>query len=91
MSHFSPILYNLSKPLAKIQKYVSLTKAEGNELLLLKNNSKLYIKETRNGGCVVLVNKLNYKKRVFQHLNSAIFFNQPSYKPFMSRVDPELT
>ena len=57
---------------------LNLTKAEGNGLLLLKNNSKLYIKKTRNRGCVVLVIKLKLQKRVFQHLNSANFFvNQP--------------
>ena len=57
---------------------LNLTKAEGNGLLLLKNNSKLYIKKTRNGGCVVLVIKLKLQKSVFQHLNSANFFvNQP--------------
>ena len=57
---------------------LNLTKAEGNGLLLLKNNSKLYIKKTRNGGCVVLVINLKLQKRVFQHLNSANFFvNQP--------------
>ena len=78
MSHFSPVSYKLFKRVAKIKNMLNLTKVDGNDLILLKNNDKLYIKETRNEGYVVLVNKLNYKKRAFQHLNSANFFvNQP--------------
>ena len=59
---FHQFYINFSKLYQKYKNMLNLTKAEGNDLLLSKNNSKLFINETRNGGCVVLVNKLNYKK-----------------------------
>ena len=54
---------------------LNLTKAEGKDLLLLKNNSELFIKEAKKEGCVVLMNKLHYKKKAFQHLNGGNFFD----------------
>ena len=49
----------------------NLANAEWKDLLPLKNNSELIIKEADKGGCVVLMNKTHYKKMIFQHLNDA--------------------
>ena len=49
----------------------NLTKAEWKDLLVLKNNSELIIKEGDKGGCVVYMNKSHYKRMIFQHLNDA--------------------
>ena len=49
----------------------NLTKAEWKDLLVLKNNSELIIKEADKGGCIVLRNKSHYKRMIFQHLNDA--------------------
>ena len=43
----------------------NLTKTEWKDLLALKNNSELIIKEADKGGCVVLMNKPYYKKIIF--------------------------
>ena len=40
----------------------NLTKAEWKDLLALRNNSESSKKPIREVGCVVLVNKLHYKK-----------------------------
>ena len=49
----------------------NLTKAEWKDLLALKNNSELIIKEADKGCCVVLINKSHNKRMIFQHLNDA--------------------
>ena len=53
---------------------LNLTKAEGKDLLLLKNNSELFIKEAKKEGCVVLMNKLHYKKKGFSTFKWWKFF-----------------
>ena len=47
----------------------NLTKAEWKDLLALKNNSELIIKEANKGGCMVLLNNPHYKRMMFRHLN----------------------
>ena len=47
----------------------NFTKAEWKDLLAIKNNSELIIKEADEGSCVVLMNKPHYKRMIFQHLN----------------------
>ena len=55
----------------------NFTKAEWKDLLAIKNNSELIIKEADEGSCVVLMNKPHYKRMIFQHLNDAnIYQNQ---------------
>ena len=49
----------------------NLIKAEWKDLLALKNNSELIIKDANKGGCLVLMNKTRYKRMIFQHLNDA--------------------
>ena len=49
----------------------NLIKAEWKDLLALKNNSELIIKEADKGCCVVLINKSHNKRMIFQHLNDA--------------------
>ena len=58
----------------------SLTKAEWKDLLALKNNSELIIKEADKGGCVVLMNKPYYKRIIFQHLNDANTYQKTDEK-----------
>ena len=49
----------------------NLTKAEWKNILAMKNNSELIIKEDDKGGCIVLMNKPHYERMIFQHLNDA--------------------
>ena len=49
----------------------NLIKTEWKDLLALKNNSALIIKEADKEGCVVLMNKPHYKRTIFQHLIDA--------------------
>ena len=49
----------------------NLIKTEWKDLLALKNNSALIIKEADKEGCVVLMNKPHYKRTTFQHLIDA--------------------
>ena len=58
-----------------------LTKAEWKDLLALKNNSELIIKEANKGGYVVLMNKTHYKKKmIFEHLNDASTYQKTHQK-----------
>ena len=43
----------------------NLTKTEWKDLLALKNNSELIIKEADKGACMVLMNKRHYKRMIF--------------------------
>ena len=58
----------------------NLTKTEWKDLLALKNNSELIIKEADKGGCVVLMNKSHYKRMIFQHLNDANTYQKTDQK-----------
>ena len=49
----------------------NLTKADWKNILAMKNNSELIIKEDDKGGCIVLMNKPHYERMIFQHLNDA--------------------
>ena len=59
---------------------LNLTKAEWKDLLALKNNSELIIKETDKGGSMVLMNKPHYKRMIFQHLNDASTYQKTDQK-----------
>ena len=54
-----------------------------NDLLALKNNSELNIKEADKGRCVVFMNKpltKKFNKNVFQHLNDANSYQKTDQK-----------
>ena len=58
----------------------NLTKSEWKDLLALKNNSDLIIKEADKGGCVVLTNKPHYKGMIYQHLNDTNTYQKSDSK-----------
>ena len=57
-----------------------LTKAERQDLSVLKNSSELIIKEADKRSCVVLMNKPHYKRMIFQHLNDAKSYQKTNQK-----------
>ena len=57
-----------------------LTKAERQDLSVLKNSSELIIKEADKRSCVVLMNKPHYKRMIFQHLNDAKTYQKTDQK-----------
>ena len=71
----------------------NLIKAEWKDLLALKNNSELIIKDADKGGCLVLMNKPRYKRMIFQHLNDSNTYQKTDEKcdnRVMKKID-ELT
>ena len=58
----------------------NFTKAEWEDLLALKNNSELFIKESDKLGCIVLMNKCHYKRMILQHLNDANTYQKTDQK-----------
>ena len=56
------------------------TKAEWKDLLALKYNSELIIKEADKEGYVVLMNKPHYKRTILQYLNNANTYQKTDEK-----------
>ena len=61
-------------------RFSNLTKTEWKDLLALKNNFEIIIKEADKGDFVGLMNKPHYIRMIFQHLNDANTYQKTDEK-----------
>ena len=73
----------------KLFKFLAINKSnfaktKWKDLLALKNNSELIIKEVDKGGCLGLMNKHHYKRMIFQHIKDNNTHQNTDHKHFFS-------